>query len=107
MRQFDGVEVVGQVALIAACPGGAGIEIGIAAQAQPERPSRGDLRRAEEFKLAIGRVLEVEPLPVDLDLEPAVRPREGGGDEALDHNPGYRPLVAKAERDFGGRATVE
>src|SRR5260370_24047427 len=87
VRQLDGTEMIGQVALIAALPGSAGIEVGIAAQNQRERRPGGDLHWAGEIEIAGSFERKSEHLAGDADLEGAAQTREAVGDEALDRDP--------------------
>src|SRR6266851_6602352 len=69
VRQLHRVQVVGEVAFVAALAGPAGVELGIAAQ--PHRKSRvaGDLDRAPEIEAAIGVERNAKNLAGDFDLE--------------------------------------
>src|SRR5438874_2107846 len=73
MGQLDRAQLIGQVALIAALPGDAGVEIGVAAQYQREGGAGRNLDRAGKGEIA-GRLEDkAKALAGDLDLKTALQ----------------------------------
>src|SRR5260370_21591900 len=106
MRQLDAIEMIGQIALIAALSGSARIEVGIASQRQRKCRPGDDLHWAGEIEIAVSFERKSEQLAGDVDLEGAAQTREVIGDEALYCDRGYRPLGPQPQRGFAGHPAV-